>query len=413
MTNPLYVGIDTSSKLNTAVLLDSEGDRVNSEPITFRNNQIGAECFTRYVILVIEEHSFDSLSIGLEATSVYGWHLQFFLSSHPDLKKFEPKIYAINPRLIKGFKKAYPDLPKTDDVDAFVIADRLRFGRLPASCKVDHQYLPLQRLTRFRFHLMQTIAREKSYFLTQLFLKFSNYSHENPFSNIFGTASGAILTEFHSVEEIATTSLEELACFLAKKSKNRFVDPTSIAKELKKIANCAYRLPTCLKEPINLILGSSLETIRALEAQVKRIDKAIERELAGIKHTILSINGIGPVFAAGIIAEIGDVSWFKNQAALSKFAGLFWKRHQSSEFEAEETRLAKTGNKYLRYYLVEAANSMRIHNPDYRTYYLRKYAESKKHRHKRALVLSARKLVRLIYSLLRSKKLYELPKVVA
>lgn len=161
-----------------------------------------------------------------------------------------------------------------------------------------------------------------------------------------------------------------------------------------------------------MILASSLENIQALQAQVKKVDAAIERELEGIPQTLLSIDGIGKVYAAGIIAEIGDVFRFKDQAALAKFAGLFWKRHQSSDFEAEDTNMAKSGNKYLRYYFVEAAASMVLHNQGYRAYYQRKYTESKKHHHKRALVLTARKLVRLVFSMLKSKKLYQVPKAV-
>jgi transposase len=257
---------------------------------------------------------------------------------------------------------------------------------------------------------MQDIAREKARFLTTLFFKFSNYKQDSPFSNLFGKTSSTLLTEFYSTDEIASMSPEDLTTFLIEKGKNRFVDPISIAKELKRVANLSYRLPDQMKQPINFILASSLHTIRSLEAQVKETDKAITREMTMIKHPLLSIDGIGPVLAAGIIAEIGDISRFYNQAALAKFAGLWWKKYQSGNFEAQETRLAKSGNKYLRYYLVEAANLLMIHNPNFKTYYTKKYLEVTKHQHKRALVLSDRKLVRVIFSLLRSKKIYQLPK---
>ncbi|MDI6734685.1 MAG: hypothetical protein QME42_00570 [bacterium] len=60
-----------------------------------------------------------------------------------------------------------------------------------------------------------------------------------------------------------------------------------------------------MKQPINFILASSLHTIRSLEAQVKETDKAITREMAMIKHSLLSVDGLGPILTAGIIAEIG------------------------------------------------------------------------------------------------------------
>ena len=60
----------------------------------------------------------------------------------------------------------------------------------------------------------------------------------------------------------------------------------------------------------------------------------------------------------------------------------------------------------MRYYLIEAANSVRMHNAEYGRYYQTKYDESSKHKHKRALVLTARKLVRLVDAMLRHNQLY-------
>lgn len=65
------------------------------------------------------------------------------------------------PKSTSGFKKVYSDEDKTDDIDAFVIADRLRFGRLPAPYTKQRDYLPLQHLTRYCFHLVETIALRK------------------------------------------------------------------------------------------------------------------------------------------------------------------------------------------------------------------------------------------------------------
>lgn len=242
--NPIYVGIDISSKKNKAVILDGTGDRIG-KPLVNDFNQKGAENFVRHLAEVMEDYHFDSVSVGLEATSVYGWHLQNFLLEADKLANFSPKLYCINPKLIHGFKKAYPDLNKTDDVDAFVIADRLRFGRLPQGLKVDDRYLPLQRLTRFRFHLMHSIVREKNYFIAHLFLKFSNYAQEKPFSNLFGAASAAVITEL-SVDEIASMPLEDLAEFISGKGKNHFPDSQAIAQALKKAARDAYHLKSCL-----------------------------------------------------------------------------------------------------------------------------------------------------------------------
>ena len=71
--------------------------------------------------------------------------------------------------------------------------------------------------------------------------------------------------------------------------------------------------------------------------------------------------------------------------------------------------MTKRGNRYLRYYLIEGANSVREHCPEYRAYYDAKYAQTPRHAHQRALVLTARKLVRLVDALLRTNAIYVAP----
>ena len=401
----LFVGIDVSLKDFKARMFDVEGKEI-AKRLRAKNDDPGAASFVKYLVEICSAHNVDSLRIGLEATSVYSWHLQMYLAGEPSLVPFHIQVYVFNPKVVANFKKQYVDIQKDDWFDCLVIADRLRFGRLPESCQVDFRYLPLQRLTRFRHHLIQAITREKNYFLTNLFLKFNTICQDKVLSNTFGAASGAILTEFLSPEEIAARPLNELIDILMEKGRSHFSDPEATANALKHAASCAYKLHGNLLEPVNLILATSLQTIRTLEQQVKGIDKAIEKELSHFQNTLQSMPGIGPVCAAGLIAEIGDIHRFDNEAALAKYAGLTWRKHQSGEFEADNTPLTKTGNKYLRNYFVLAANCVRKREPKFAEFYARKFKESTTHHHRRALVLTARKLVRVVDALLRSNQLY-------
>ena len=67
----------------------------------------------------------------------------------------------------------------------------------------------------------------------------------------------------------------------------------------------------------------------------------------------------------------------------------------------------RQSNAILRYYLVEAANSVKTHNPIYRAFYEKKEKKATRRQHKRALVLSARKLLRLIYAMLSRGEIYQ------
>lgn len=80
---------------------------------------------------------------------------------------------------VRKFKEAYPDLPKNDYVDVFVIADHLRFGRIASEVFIDdYHYKALQTLTRARFYAVQNLTREKQRFANYLFLKCSGLAQK-------------------------------------------------------------------------------------------------------------------------------------------------------------------------------------------------------------------------------------------
>nr|WP_252226236.1 transposase [Caldicoprobacter algeriensis] len=104
--------------------------------------------------------------------------------------------------------------------------------------------------------------------------------------------------------------------------------------------------------------------------------------------------------------EIGGISRFDNDNALAKFTGVYWSEYQSGDFTADDTFIKKTGNHYLIYYFIQTADQLRKFLPEFADYYSRKYKESKNHHHKRALVLTARNVVKLVFALLRDERLY-------
>jgi len=277
--NHLYVGIDIGSTNFVPCFLDSDGNTISKKTFSFSNDYKGASHLAELSIKLIHKFKFNSISFGMESTSNYHWHLVYFLSTHPEISQFNSSVYCINPRLIKHFKKAYPDLQHNDKIDAFVIADRLRFGRLPVNTQYDFQYEPIKRLTRFRYHLVSNLAREKNYFLNILFYKFSAYLNSKTFSNVFGATSLSVLSESDSVEDIISTPVEQLTQFIISKGKNHFKNPEEISNTLKQAARNSYRLHKTLADPVNTILASTLVNIRTLNSQISKIDSSIEQHL--------------------------------------------------------------------------------------------------------------------------------------
>lgn len=410
----LFVGIDVSSKSNVVYAMDFDENKYISS--SFSNNQPGADKLAEMISECMKKHSdLNTIIVALESTSVYSIHIANFLSTCEVLMPYKPYVYCLNPKMTANYRKTYVGMDKTDPMDAFLIADFARVGRTK-KCEPwrGGQYLALKRLTRHRLHLAECITREKTYMVSNLYLKFSELQllegDEQPFSNIYGATASAVLTEFMSLQEIIDSPEEDLLKFLAQKSRNRIADISKTSDLLRKAARDSYRLDKCMYEPLNVSLASSFNCIQTYQKEIKLIDQAIEKCINGMNpnaFTVLkSIPGIGPVWAAGILSEIGDITAFHSSDALAKYAGLTWLKNDSGDFVSEDNHVSKAGNTYLRYYLGEAANSVRRHIPEYGEFYDKKYAEVTKHQHKRALALTSRKFVRLVFGLLVKNQLY-------
>ena len=134
---------------------------------------------------------------------------------------------------------------------------------------------------------------------------------------------------------------------------------------------------------------------KILEAQIDQVNDWVATEVQAHPAILqlTTIPGIGPVFSSGIAAEIGDTQrflqgskWDKKRKrfrprnlrnaedAIAKIAGLWWPRSSSGDFEAQDRRMAKTGNRYLRYYFIQGADRMRKYIPEFSTVHFHQVA---------------------------------------
>jgi len=286
------------------------------------------------------------------------------------------------------------------------VAEFIRFGKnLPAPFDPTNPFLPLQKLTRFRVHIVKNIVRETNFLIQNLFLRLSSFVQNKPIK-LTSATSLSFIENILSSEQIAYSSLENLLHFVIKASKNGFKNPKQISEELNHCIRESFRITNSISGSVNLVLVHTVRNIRALKQSLKDIDKAIKEEMKSFPNTLTSIKGIGDIFSAGIIAEIGYAEKFEKNDKIASLAGLVWPEKQSGKFKAEERRMIKSANKYLRYYIIEAADSVRKNDVVFSNYYWKKYKEVSKHQHKRALVLTARKLIRVIFYLLKTGNIY-------
>lgn len=404
----LFVGIDVSSKdLVTSMI--SEGNHEVVFQGNFVNDLKGATELKNVIINTANSNHLDQIIIGMEATSIYSFHPAMFFQEDSDLKKLNTQSVVIDPKKTKRYHDVFAE-DKNDQIDAFYIADYLRVGHYSVGLVRQDNYIALQRLTRSRYELVQSLVRAKQHFIENLYYKLNELVISDELNtSVFGSTMMSLLTEDMTTDDLLNISLSDLTAYLTEHGRGRFAKPEALAKTIQKAVRSSYRLDKVVANSVDTVLSVYAEEIKAFQKMIKNLDKAIEKIVKVIdeEQILRSIPGIGPVYAAGILAEIGQIERFDNEAKLAKYAGLSWKEKQSGNYASDNTPLKRTGNAYLRYYLVEAANRVRIQDPVFGEYYQRKYKEVKRTPSKRALVLTARKLVRVIFFLLKNHQIYQ------
>ncbi len=112
----------------------------------------------------------------------------------------------------------------------------------------------------------------------------------------------------------------------------------------------------------------------------------------------MSIKGIDYYSALMISVEIGDVRRFNSAKKIISYAGLNPSISQSGD-NCYVGHISKQGNNNLRWILVECANIAIMHDSMFALFYHR---IKKRKNHKVAIVATARKLLTIIYAMLKN-----------
>ena len=429
----LQVGMDISQKRLDICATAATG-RVLIREASYGNNRQGYEEVQAALQTIMEAEGLEGIDIAGESTGYYWLPLFLHWQADEQWQAYDPTLYLLNSRQVYWFKKGYAPDDKTDGKDSFYITEKLRTqGETIHPWTVDLRWQQLRFYSRLRFHIGQAITREKNYFWSHMFLMSSAYRANQPFGDGLGATARALVHHYPDWQTLLTIPDDVFAQQLADWSHNRLPDLPQTLAQLRQVAADSFPLPEELQPAVWTLLTTTLDHIAFLEKQATQVEHcltaSIDEHHPEVNH-LVNIKGLGIVLAAGIAAEIGDLQrffaaqkWDKRRRryrprnlrdvedAVAKYAGLWWPRHASGDFEAQERRLSKKGNRFLRYYLVEAADKLRQYQPQYRAFYQRKYHETTKHQHKRALVLTARKSVGLFVGLLHRNEPYRTPEV--
>ena len=375
----IYVGIDVAKDKHDCFAMNSDGE-ILIEKLTITNNLDGFE--TLYNSLMNFSDSLDNIKVGLEATGHYSNNILNFLTE----KGFN--IYLINPLQTNLYVKGQSlRKTKTDKLDAHVIATMLVSDNLKPYIPVSYHISELKSLTRHRFRLV----KENSKFKTSLV-------------RLAQKSCLALLYELPSAKDIAECNLTHLTHLLSDNSNKKF--DREKALQIRDLARKSIGLNS---NSVSFELKQTISIIQFIQEQLDDVEKKIKEILKEINSPILTIPGISFKTAGSILAEIGDISRFDSPAKLLAFAGLDPSMYQSGKFFSTHSVMVKRGSKYLRFALMTAARMVCLNDSTFNAFKDRKMDEGK--HYMVAMGHVAKKLVRVIYYLLKTNNVYQASKV--
>lgn len=390
----LNIGIDIAKNVHEACLVNENGEQIGKF-IHLKNSKKSIEKFTKHIEKVSNELNAEP-RIGMEATGIYWYSLFSELS-----KKY--KIHVYNPSQISGFASVNIRESKTDKIDAKTIANMLRFGESPKTNYSDTQRLELREYGRFYFKLTSIKINLKKRLRRNLHLIFPGY--DEIFKNLFTATSKEIITNITTPEKVLEMGEKKLLELMKEKSKNH-IDPEKAKILMEKAEDT---IPSeIIKESSLFEFQMMLEMIENYEKQIASIENkmmSIWNEVRD-KHYIQTIGGVTELRAAMIWAEMGNVDDFKHPDQIVAFAGYDPKVRKSGNKEVIGGP-NKRGSKILRWVLGWTVQEAKCSNPVIGQYFDKKIEQGKHYNNARCA--AAKKLIRIIWSVEKNKKPFQIP----
>lgn len=388
----ICVGIDVAKDKHDCFILSSEGE-VLADVFTFSNNAEGFNVLLQTIQSCIRPQ--EKIKVGLEATGHYSYNLLGFL-----LDKGLP-TYVINPLHTNLYRKSLSlRKTKTDKVDARTIAAMLMSDvGLKSYTDTAYHNEELKSLTRYRFDKVRERAKLKqsvSRLVTILFPELEKLVPTIHMASIY-----ALLSEFPGAKQIATVHLTHLKTLLYETSKGRYGRDVAI-----EFRNTARNSIGSVMPAKSLELKHTIRLIRELDTEITEIESSIQSIMDEIQSPITTIPGISTRMGAMILAEVGDFSRFDSPDKILAYAGMSPSTYQSGQLSLSGTysHMEKRGSRYLRYALYNATKYVCHWDPIFSAYLIKKRAEGK--HYNVAISHAAKKLVRVIYQLEKSKQTY-------
>lgn len=374
-----FVEIDISKYKHDCCIISAASRQIVSK-FTFTNDKQG---FQHLLTAFNSLSNPEDIKIGFESTAHYALNLELFLENA------HHSFMEVNPVLIKEYKKSTTlRRTKTDSVDCESIARWLITVEYKPHSKGFYHAYSLKSLTRLRDKLI----RQRSFYLVKITNVLDHTFPEfKPFFNERLSKTALYLLEnYGSAGKMArmnSASYEKLRSLSRGKfSPQQFLRLKELAANTVGVNNSIF----------DVELNSLLSLYKSLVKEINTIEKEINKLIEEVHPHYMSVPGIGPLSAAVIYSEYGDISNFTNPGQMLAFAGIEPGINESGT-ESHGGKMVKRGSSQLRYTLINCCLPLIRFDMTFATYYAKKRGEGKPHRV--AITHVAKKLIRVIYAL--------------
>lgn len=271
------------------------------------------------------------------------------------------------------------------------IARKLLSDPTPERYIVESQILELKELTRYQNRLIQERSNNKTLYLRTLDIIFPELA--KIVKNVHNQFVYELLLNYPTPQKIKRAHFHSLL-----KIKRLTAD------KVNQIQEAAHLTIGNSSLALQLEITQLIEMIRIQTEQINKVQAQINSLMAKIDSPITSITGIGERLGAVILAEIKNIHNFRTPGQLQAFAGLEPSIYQSGAMDITG-HMVKRGSSYLRYALIQAAKLLANYSPHFKAYLRLKISQGK--HYNVAVSHVAKKLIRIIYYLLRTNQTFD------
>jgi transposase len=307
----------------------------------------------------------------MESTGVY-WIALYCVLTQAGIR-----VRVVNAKFVKNMPKE-----KTDKKDAKWLCKLLVNMMVRASFVVNEQQRSFRDLCRMRMKYSHNITQSHNRILKNLERR--NIKLRSVASNMDTKVVANIVNALANGEE----DVEKLVSFCKGKMKKK---KDQMRKALQGVITSHDRM----------MLRQLLDDLAHYRKQIAALEQEIAKHTAQMNPELIAalqeVKGIGPVSTEIILAEVGDnVSAFESCEKLAAWVGLAPGQNDSAD--KKKTVRTREGNKHIRTTMLQVAwAAVRTKNSYWRALY---YHLCKRMIRKKAIVVIARKLIRIIYKII-------------